>query len=110
MALRSSEGRSALGRDEQCRRGLRKGRLGWSRPATSKGAARAYRESLLETGREAAACFNLANVLADLGHTEAAAERYRQVVELDPQYAAAWNNLGRSLDIATTPSMPGDEL
>jgi tetratricopeptide (TPR) repeat protein len=36
-------------------------------------------------------------VLADLGHAEAAAERYRQVIELDPQYAAAWNNLGLSL-------------
>jgi Flp pilus assembly protein TadD len=54
-------------------------------------------ECLLKTGSQFAACFNLANVLAELGHNEAATERYRQVVELDPEYAEAWNNLGLCL-------------
>jgi tetratricopeptide (TPR) repeat protein len=61
------------------------------------GAARAYRECLLQSGPDAVTCFNLANVLDELGQTEAACERYRQVVELDPQYASAWNNLGLGL-------------
>jgi len=61
------------------------------------GAARAYRECLLQSGPDAVTCFNLANVLDDLGQTEAACERYRQVVELDSQNAAAWNNLGLGL-------------
>jgi tetratricopeptide (TPR) repeat protein len=61
------------------------------------GAARAYRECLLQSGPDAVTCFNLANVLEELGQTEAACERYCQVVELDPQYASAWNNLGLGL-------------
>jgi tetratricopeptide (TPR) repeat protein len=61
------------------------------------GAARAYRQCLLQFGPELTTCFNLANVLSALGHTEAAVERYRQTVEIDPHYVAAWNNLGLGL-------------
>jgi hypothetical protein len=31
------------------------------------------------------------------GRPEQAAERFRQAVEIDPQFTAAWNNLGASL-------------
>ena len=61
-------------------------------------AARTYRESLLKSGPDLMPCFNLANVLRTaLGRTEAAAERYRQAVEIDPEYGPAWNNLGLCL-------------
>jgi superkiller protein 3 len=36
-------------------------------------------------------------VLYLLGRLEAAIERFRQAVELDPEYAEAWNNLGNAL-------------
>src|SRR5262249_2748234 len=42
----------------------------------------------------ATTCFNLANVLYALGHREQAVERYRQVVELEPRFVEAWNNVG----------------
>ena len=54
----------------------------------------AYRETLLVGGADATTCFNLANALAALGEREQAIEMYRQCVELDRQYAEAWNNLG----------------
>jgi tetratricopeptide (TPR) repeat protein len=62
-----------------------------------QGALAAYRAYLTQFGPEAAACFNLANVLTALGKTEAAVERYRQAVEIDPDFAVAWNNLGLAL-------------
>jgi tetratricopeptide (TPR) repeat protein len=61
------------------------------------GAVKAYHECLLQDGPDSVTCFNLANVLAACGRTEAAIERYRQAVELRPTYAAAWNNLGSEL-------------
>ena len=48
-------------------------------------------------GARSGRLFNLANVLSESGHGEAAVEAYRQAVELDPSYAAAWNNLGLEL-------------
>ena len=41
--------------------------------------------------------FNLANVLYSLGQYARSGERYRQVVELDPDFWEAWNNLGTVL-------------
>ncbi len=39
-------------------------------------------------------CFDLAHVLAEAGHAQASVERYVQAVELRPDAADAWNNLG----------------
>jgi tetratricopeptide (TPR) repeat protein len=61
------------------------------------GAAALYRRLLLEEGPDADACFNLGNVLYALGDTPAAAERFRQAAELDPDRADAWFNLGNVL-------------
>jgi Tfp pilus assembly protein PilF len=59
----------------------------------------AYRQALLEEGPDPEVCFNLGNVLHALGRKEQAAERYRQVVELDTDYrkpgttwAAPWKS------------------
>ncbi|MCI0683290.1 MAG: tetratricopeptide repeat protein [Gemmataceae bacterium] len=60
-------------------------------------AARAYRQALFAGGPQADACFNLGNVLYNLGQLGQAAERYRQALELDHAFAAAWNNLGNVL-------------
>lgn len=60
-------------------------------------AAAVYGRWLLEHGPASRICFNLGNVLSALGGREAAIERYRQAVELDPCYAEAWNNLGNLL-------------
>lgn len=38
--------------------------------------------------------FDLASILTKRGHIPQAIERYRQVIELDPSHADAWNNLG----------------
>ena len=38
--------------------------------------------------------FNLANVLGALGETEEAERRYRQSLQLEPNFAEAWENLG----------------
>lgn len=57
----------------------------------------AYRDWLVKYGPDPDVCFNLANVLRELGRNEAAIERYRQAIELDPEYAAAWLNLGIAL-------------
>jgi tetratricopeptide (TPR) repeat protein len=57
----------------------------------------AYQRWLLERGPDARVCFNLGNVLSSLGKIEAAVERYRQAVELDPHFAEGWNNLGQAL-------------
>ena len=61
------------------------------------GADRSYHECLLQEGPDPAACLNLANALSELGHAEAVVERYHQAVELNPSYAAGWNNLGLEL-------------
>jgi tetratricopeptide (TPR) repeat protein len=60
-------------------------------------AERAYRQALLTGGPTAETCFNLANVLYSLGQYARSGERYRQVVELDPDFWEAWNNLGTVL-------------
>jgi tetratricopeptide (TPR) repeat protein len=56
-----------------------------------------YRAMLVEEGPDVAVCFNLANVLYAVGQKAAAAERFRQVVETDPEFVEAWNNLGNVL-------------
>jgi tetratricopeptide (TPR) repeat protein len=60
-------------------------------------AADAYHACLLSGGPEAAACFNLGNVLYRMGRPEEAAQRYMQTVEIDGDYVEAWNNLGNAL-------------
>jgi tetratricopeptide (TPR) repeat protein len=54
----------------------------------------AYRQALQQNGPDAITCFNLANVLYQLGQKEEAVERYQQAIEIDPVCAPAWNNLG----------------
>jgi DNA-binding transcriptional MerR regulator len=61
-------------------------------------AEHSYRRALRLGGPDPHTCFNLANVLFALGKKMRAAERYAQVVELDPTYAEAWNNLGTVLE------------
>jgi tetratricopeptide (TPR) repeat protein len=56
-----------------------------------------YRALLAEGGPDIAVCFNLANVLYAVGQKAAAAERFRQVTETDPEFVEAWNNLGNVL-------------
>jgi tetratricopeptide (TPR) repeat protein len=63
-------------------------------------AIHAYRQSLLIGGPAADVCFNLANALFAVGHREAAIERWRVAIELDPEAAGTWNNLGVALDEA----------
>lgn len=60
-------------------------------------AERAYQEWLANYGPDPDVCFNLANVLRELGRLEGAIERYSQAIELDPEHAAAWLNLGIAL-------------
>lgn len=60
-------------------------------------AADAYHACLLRGGPEAAACFNLGNVLYRMGRPEEAAQRFMQTVEIDGNYVEAWNNLGNAL-------------
>jgi DNA-binding transcriptional MerR regulator len=57
-------------------------------------AVAAYRHWLLMFGPDAQVCFNLGNTLYSLGQHAAAAKRYRQAVEIDPDYLEAWSNLG----------------
>jgi DNA-binding transcriptional MerR regulator len=57
-------------------------------------AADSYREALRLGGPDADLCFDLANVLHQLGHRQQALERYHQVLEIDPKHIDAWNNLG----------------
>jgi tetratricopeptide (TPR) repeat protein len=57
-------------------------------------AAESYRQALRLGGPDVQICFDLANVLHQLGHREQAMERYHQVIELDSHHADAWNNLG----------------
>ena len=60
-------------------------------------AVTSYRQALIAGGPDAEICFSLAHALASLGEHAAAAERYRQVIELDSQNGDAWNNLGVAL-------------
>ena len=60
-------------------------------------ARQAYLEALRLGGPEPELCFNLANVLYALEQKDQALERFRQCIELDPQYVEAWNNLGNVL-------------
>src|SRR5262249_18200777 len=60
-------------------------------------AAQDYREALLSGGPHPDVCFNLGNVLYDLGQKEQAAERYYQALEIDKHFSQAWNNLGNVL-------------
>lgn len=57
----------------------------------------AYRHALRAGGPTPDLCFNLANVLSELGKLESALERLQQTVELDPGHVQAWNNLGIAL-------------
>jgi tetratricopeptide (TPR) repeat protein len=57
----------------------------------------AYEQLLLHDGPDDEVCFQLANVLYRVGRFEAACERFRQAVELEPDFAEAWNNLGNVL-------------
>jgi tetratricopeptide (TPR) repeat protein len=57
-------------------------------------ASSSYRRALLDGGADPAICFDLATVLQSQGKLPAAAERYRQTLELDPKHIEAWNNLG----------------
>ena len=57
-------------------------------------AEQSYREALMVGGPTPQFAFDLANVLVKLGKKPRAIERYLQAVELDPDYAAAWNNIG----------------
>ena len=45
-------------------------------------------------GPDAQVCFDLANVLRELGQKREAMERYLQAVEIDKDFGYAWNNLG----------------
>ena len=58
------------------------------------GAIDAYARALLLAGPDAQVAFDLAHALAANGEVDRAAERYRQVVELDPLRQDAWVNLG----------------
>jgi len=60
-------------------------------------AEKSYRAALLAGGPDPRLCLNLGNVLYARGHKAQAAERFRQAVELDSSFAAAWNNLGNVL-------------
>ena len=60
-------------------------------------AAEIYQRLLLREGPQPELCFNLGNALYAAGQREAARERFRQAVELDPEYVEAWNNLGNAL-------------
>ncbi len=53
-----------------------------------------YRTALLAGGSDATIAFNLANVLYRLGRKQESAERLWAAVELDSEFAEAWNNLG----------------
>jgi tetratricopeptide (TPR) repeat protein len=46
---------------------------------------------------DAETLFNLGNVLYELGSEGGAAERYLQAIDVDHNFAEAWNNLGNSL-------------
>lgn len=70
--------------------------LAQERNGDFQSAAELY-QRLLESGPDADVCLNLGNVLYALGRPDAAAERFRQSVELDPTLAEAWNNLGNCL-------------
>jgi len=56
-----------------------------------------FRRALQVGGPDARIAFALAHALAESGNHEQAAERYLQVVELDPQDADAWTNLATVL-------------
>jgi len=53
-----------------------------------------YRQALLAGGPDAQIAFDLAHLLSRQGLKTQAIERYRVVVEIDPDRADAWNNLG----------------
>lgn len=60
-------------------------------------AATAYHEAMLIEGPQAELTFNLGNVLFRLGRREGAVERFRQTVEMEPEWIESWNNLGNVL-------------
>jgi len=60
-------------------------------------AVHSYHRALLIGGPDANISLSLANALYKLGRKEGASERYRQVLELDPHRAEAWNSLGVAL-------------
>jgi tetratricopeptide (TPR) repeat protein len=60
-------------------------------------ALHAYRQALIVGGPDPDVCFNLGNVLFTAGRGDAAIERWRVTLELAPDHAEAWNNLGVAL-------------
>jgi hypothetical protein len=56
-------------------------------------AIQAYRQALLSGGADIDICFKLANALYACGDKAEASERFYQVVEMEPRFAQAWNNL-----------------
>lgn len=61
-------------------------------------AERSYRRAIELDPADAAAQFNLGNVLLTLGRPAAAAERFAQAAALDPGMAIAWFNLAHARD------------
>ncbi len=59
-------------------------------------AARGYAR-LVESEPDAEVLFNFGNILYQLAREAEAAEQYIRAVELDPDFAEAWNNLGNAL-------------
>src|SRR5271157_1976736 len=52
---------------------------------------------LIESEPDAEVLFNLGNILYQLAREGEAAEQYIKALELDPDFAEAWNNLGNAL-------------
>ncbi len=73
--------------------------LGWDAEQRGDDAAalRAYHAHLEADGPSSVTSFNIANLHFRAARFEAAAERFRSAVELDQDFAEAWNNLGTAL-------------
>lgn len=59
----------------------------------------ACHQSLLANGPDVHTVFRLGNALYLSYRYQAAAERFRQTIEMEPRFAGAWNNLGLCLEI-----------
>lgn len=62
-----------------------------------------YEQLLFRDGPDADSAFNLGVALSKQGRFDAAAARFRQVLELDRDHAEAWNNLGNTLHRLSRP-------
>ena len=54
----------------------------------------AYENALLAGGPHTETCFNLGNIFFEQKRRSEAALRFRQSVEIDPEFVEAWHNLG----------------